>query len=392
MGLNEIKLGVPMPYLVDCILRQLTGLKFAREITDCGDFYEPEKSLQMGMVDKITPLEQVLEKSIEMAKSISLYPQAAFRMNKRNRTKSIETHVLKQLADKEQYFVDCWYSDYARELSYAEGLSGAEIAWQIRLGQLSPPVFDIPLNDRLLDRSQEIIVHSHYVANAVRAQSLARRVRVIPHLIDKRTGHSRRKELSVPSSTLVLGVAGFLTSDKHVDLTLKAIRTLRQKEKDVFLLLVGQVMPGLELERLIADYDIGPAVHSVGFSKSFGAFLDWIATADVVISLRHPTVGETSGSVLRSLSQGRPVIVFDHGWYSELPDDVCWKVQPMDFEHLLHVMEEAAEKRDIGVQKGQNAVKYIADTCNPEKVSELYLESINSYLDRLDKKFLPFSG
>ncbi|MCK4251846.1 enoyl-CoA hydratase/isomerase family protein, partial [candidate division WOR-3 bacterium] len=60
MGLNEIKLGVPVPYLADCVLRQIVGFRNAREIMDTGEFYESEKLLQMGMVDLILPLDQLL--------------------------------------------------------------------------------------------------------------------------------------------------------------------------------------------------------------------------------------------------------------------------------------------------------------------------------------------
>ena len=68
MGLNEIKLGVPIPYPADCILRQIVGFRNAREIVDTGEFYLPDKLLQMGMVDLILPLDQLLFKSIEKAK------------------------------------------------------------------------------------------------------------------------------------------------------------------------------------------------------------------------------------------------------------------------------------------------------------------------------------
>ena len=40
-------------------------------------------------------------------------------------------------------------------------------------------------------------------------------------------------------------------------------------------------------------------------------------------------MGETSGSVIRQLSLGKPVIVSDVGWFAELPDDVALKV-PVD--------------------------------------------------------------
>ena len=46
-----------------------------------------------------------------------------------------------------------------------------------------------------------------------------------------------------------------------------------------------------------------------------------MAACDVVVSLRAPTMGETSGSAIRALSLGRPLVVSDLGWFAELPDD-----------------------------------------------------------------------
>ena len=36
MGLNEIKLGVPVPYLADCVLRNIVGSRYARDMMDTG--------------------------------------------------------------------------------------------------------------------------------------------------------------------------------------------------------------------------------------------------------------------------------------------------------------------------------------------------------------------
>ncbi|MFQ6088662.1 MAG: enoyl-CoA hydratase/isomerase family protein [Candidatus Methanofastidiosia archaeon] len=115
MGLNEIKLGVPVPYLADCILRQIVGTRNAREILGTGEFYQPEELLQMGMVDQLLPLEQVLPKSIEKARLLATLPQEAFSMIKRNRVEMVEAQVLAHLKEKEQFFIECWYSDEARE-------------------------------------------------------------------------------------------------------------------------------------------------------------------------------------------------------------------------------------------------------------------------------------
>jgi len=115
MGLNEIKLGVPVPYLTDCILRHLVGIRHARDVMDTGEFYRPEQLLQMGVVDQVLPLEQVLPQSIEKASALGASPQAAYALIKRNRVETVEAQVLARLEEKEQSFVERWYSDEARE-------------------------------------------------------------------------------------------------------------------------------------------------------------------------------------------------------------------------------------------------------------------------------------
>lgn len=64
MGLNENKLGVPVPYLADCVLGDLVQETSAREIIETGEFYPPEETLRMRLVDKVVPLEEVVDASI----------------------------------------------------------------------------------------------------------------------------------------------------------------------------------------------------------------------------------------------------------------------------------------------------------------------------------------
>jgi enoyl-CoA hydratase/carnithine racemase len=115
MGLNEIQLGVPVPYVADRILEQLVGAQNAREITYTGKFYSPEALLPMGMIDQVLPLEQVLQQAIEKAKSLGALPPDAFAMIKRNRTEIVEAQIQERLTEKEQYFIECWYASQARE-------------------------------------------------------------------------------------------------------------------------------------------------------------------------------------------------------------------------------------------------------------------------------------
>jgi enoyl-CoA hydratase/carnithine racemase len=116
MGLNEIKLGVPVPYLADCVLRDIVGTRIAKVIIDTGEFYGPMESLQMGLVDKVLPACEVKEHAVRMAKSIGSWPLGAFALIKQNRTEEIEKRFLASGEKKAQEFIDCWYSDEARKL------------------------------------------------------------------------------------------------------------------------------------------------------------------------------------------------------------------------------------------------------------------------------------
>ena len=113
MGLNEIKLGAPVPYLSDCILRSLIGPRLARDVMESGEFYPPEETLRMGMVDEVLPLKSVVERAVEKARNLSSVP-AAYASIKRNRVEGVEEEALRRGEEKERQFVECWYSEDAR--------------------------------------------------------------------------------------------------------------------------------------------------------------------------------------------------------------------------------------------------------------------------------------
>jgi len=116
IGLNEVKLGVPVPYPADRMLRELVGMRSAREIMEAGEFYRPEQALELGLVDRVLPLERVVEEAVEMADELGALPGMGYRMIKGNRVETILEEVAKRGAEKERAFIERWYSDQTREL------------------------------------------------------------------------------------------------------------------------------------------------------------------------------------------------------------------------------------------------------------------------------------
>jgi enoyl-CoA hydratase/carnithine racemase len=115
MGLNEIKLGVPVPYPADRILQNLIGWRMARDVIDGGEFYGAQELLEKGMVDQVLPMEDVLPMAIEKAEALSASSPEAFALIKRNRTEPVKTEILAELDERERRFVERWYSPEARE-------------------------------------------------------------------------------------------------------------------------------------------------------------------------------------------------------------------------------------------------------------------------------------
>jgi len=115
MGLNEVKLGLPVPYLPDRLLHAIAGVCKAREIMESGKLYPSNEALEMGIVDKILPIENVVTTAIELADTLGSLPRVGYEMIKQNRVEVIEEQVIARQNEKEVYFIESWYSDEARK-------------------------------------------------------------------------------------------------------------------------------------------------------------------------------------------------------------------------------------------------------------------------------------
>jgi glycosyltransferase involved in cell wall biosynthesis len=268
------------------------------------------------------------------------------------------------------------FADYAREIEYALGDEAAPLLRDIRSGRAANPLYDVALNERLLDSSLGLIVHSQTVAAWIRAARPAARVAVIPHLVVPRPARSRRAALNLPPEAFLLAVVGQVTAAKQLPLALRAFQRLLAFAPQAYFLIVGEALPEVDLDETLRDLGLGERVIRLDYVESFDAFVDWAATADVVLNLRYPTLGETSGAALRVMAAGRPLVVFDHGWYGELPDEVAVKVPPLDEEALLAALLELARDPERRAALGAAAARYVATQCAPAAVADAYVEFI----------------
>ena len=222
------------------------------------------------------------------------------------------------------------------------------------IDELLPPLWedravDYPLAGEVLGSATGLIVHSAYVEQLVWEADYRRPVWRIPH--PAWVPPAELAPVEVPESRIVIGCYGHLNPAKRLPQLLEAFAGLRTRLPEALLLLVGSASPGLELDPV---YDrlglrLGEDVIRVDYidEARLWAFL---AACDICVNLRYPTMGETSGIVIRALSLGRPLVVSDVGWFSELPDEAALKVPVGGAE--VRAIGEALEQlaRDPGLR------------------------------------------
>ncbi len=114
VGLNEVKLGVPVPFFADCILRDTVGGRVAREVMEAGDFFSAEIALARGLVDRVLPRRQVVADAVEAAGAMGALPREAFAAIKRTRVERIVREVAGDRDERDRVFIDLWYSSATR--------------------------------------------------------------------------------------------------------------------------------------------------------------------------------------------------------------------------------------------------------------------------------------
>lgn len=277
------------------------------------------------------------------------------------------------------------FSGYCREMGYACGLTGVHQAREVQRGLRDYPLFDYSLNERCADLSLGLIAHSDYACRRLQRLPEAPPVVKVNQPIPLPPQRQKtRTALGLPNEAFIVGQFGQMTLEKRLGDVTAAFRRLRQARPDARLLLVGEVPEWFEgLPTALEGLD--EAVITLGYVPDVNTYYDYISASDLCVNLRRPTLGETSASLLRIMAVGRPVVVSDAGWYSELPDDCCLKLKHdgAEIEKLAQYMLELADDRERRWQVGEKARAYVAENCNPRATARAYLEFIADTLSKL---------
>jgi glycosyltransferase involved in cell wall biosynthesis len=230
-----------------------------------------------------------------------------------------------------------------------------------------------PLSGVVLDRAAGLIVHSDYVARRAREAGYDGPLFRVPHPAWPMTAIEPAADVD---GDPLIGCFGFLNMNKRIPQLLEAFASFRRERPGARLLLVGGAGERFDVGRRLERLGLIDGVERIGYVPEERMW-SLMAACDVLVNLRYPTMGETSGSVIRALSLGKPLVVSDVGWFSELPDDAVLKV-PVD-EYEVATLEAALGlAAEHGAQLGAAARAHVEREHALPTVADAYVRAIES--------------
>ena len=280
---------------------------------------------------------------------------------------------------------------YLREVEHDAGPAALDYALRVRKLEVGPDYDGVPMLRRLLERSKAAIVHSAFVESELRKAGFSGPVGRIPHgaWIPEADRMGYRHRLGLDESTPLIGIFGFLKPYKRIAESLRAFRRLLPVEPKAKMILVGEPHPEFPLRSLIDSFGLAPHVRVLGFTP-IDDFVGYLAACDIVLNLRFPTVGENSGTLMRSLGLGKAVIVSEVGSFCEFPGDICLKapVDSTEEDHLFEYLNLLVSRPNLREALGARARQWVEQECSWPKVARKYAEFLEAIANGTPSAFL----
>jgi glycosyltransferase involved in cell wall biosynthesis len=218
------------------------------------------------------------------------------------------------------------FDDYRRQMRREHGEAGSVAAGTIASalgGRHWTSVF--PLNAELLARALGVVCLSGSTATRVAESAPGTPLLHLPHHAllrsNARTRADARARLGFDERARIVLAPGLGTTSKSLDVARTAVGSIRTRVENALLVTVGggpapPVTDADSSERALGRVDL----------ETLG---DALLAADVVLALRFPSRGETSGVLMRALAAGRAAVVSSGSTADEdLPEGVVARVNP----------------------------------------------------------------
>jgi glycosyltransferase involved in cell wall biosynthesis len=230
---------------------------------------------------------------------------------------------------------------------------GGQIKHQGAKAQSVYHLFD--MTAEVLRHAEAVIVHSAFARTRIAAlhgEAAAAKLHVVPHFMAPAPMPAKeqaRRALGVSPDEMLVVTAGFATHAKRFDWTIAALEAAVARRVNLRWLHAGEERAEeFPLSARLAEHPALAARTRVAGFVTDADLNAHLAAADVVVNLRWPSVGESSGTLSRAMAAGACCLVSDTAAYAELPRDAVLHVPVLDpARHLAALVEALWVRPDL---------------------------------------------
>lgn len=236
----------------------------------------------------------------------------------------------------------------------------------------------LPLNRELIESGNKIMVHSHYTEEKIKALiSDSSKVRKINHIklgcesaeiIDRNILFSR---FHIPSDALIIASFGYISKTKLNHLVCEAVRNICERiDKKICYIMVGE-------GDYVDSYVDNKIIFKTGYVEldEFNSFLKY---SDIVANLRYPSMGETSGALIRIMECGKPCIIVADAWFAELPKDCLVSLEKDELHNLEREIRKLIIDEGYRKELGERASSYIEKYYSPKIICDEIIDFLKA--------------
>ncbi|MDF4002850.1 glycosyltransferase family 4 protein [Luteibacter sp. PPL552] len=196
----------------------------------------------------------------------------------------------------------------------------------------------MPMTEWIASRAIGVVTHSSWGVARV-LDACAGPVWTLPLAYDAH-GEASDRSARDPDADVAVLTVGHVNPNKRVDQVIQAIGSSELLRRRIVYRIVGRAEPSMQAHlsalaqsldvRIVISGEVDDAVLEQAFSQ-----------ADIVTCLRWPSLESASASAIEAMLHGKPTLVTDNAFYSELPDDCVVKIHMDDERNEIRTSLES---------------------------------------------------
>jgi 3,2-trans-enoyl-CoA isomerase len=114
IGLNEVRVGLPMPPVILAAMRRLVGPRLAERLCVGGALISAAEAQRIGLVDEVVPPGEVVERAVTLAQELAALPRAAMAETRRRARADLVALFETATASEVESLIDSWFGAEAQ--------------------------------------------------------------------------------------------------------------------------------------------------------------------------------------------------------------------------------------------------------------------------------------